>query len=529
MLIAKSKAPYAFLLGFFILLLAQPDFSLFFSLLASWIGYGLIFSGLIHLEKKRRFFVAVTFFALVQFTHLSWLLRDAYVGKWIYLVAIIICVGLGLQMGILSCFLKSPEKMTLLSSLAFASLWTIMEWSRLFFLSGFPFNPVGLAMSATDWGSQMAAVAGIYGMSFYVILTNLFFYRGKKRAFLVCAFLPFFWGIGVIGYHDYQNKKDPPKSLHALLVQSGLHPEEKHWLAKKPPLAPQKIWEQLFALIHPFFGQNIDLIVMSEGQVPYGFDQPIYTKEAIQKSFNNFWNYPITIEKKWGSNQEWAQGIVDLFDADLIIGLDDSSHQKNYNAAFLFAPGQLPKRYEKRVLLPMGEYIPFSFCKAIAKKHGIVDSYSPGTEAKALKGKRGDYGTLICMEENYGHLTRETRKKNAQVLVGISNDIWYPASRLPYVHFLHARLRAIECGIPFLRSCNSGVTCAIDSLGRVIKMARFASAKQKVTAECLLVEVPSEHFFTLYSLFGDHLIVSLCLFFLAFSSSSYLHKKISDY
>lgn len=522
------RTPYSFLLGFFILLLSQPDFSLFFSLLASWIGYGLIFSSLILLEKKRRFFVATTFFALVQLTHLSWMLRDAYVGKLIYLVVILLCFGLGLQMGILSFFLKSPEKMTFLSCLSFASLWTIMEWSRLLFLSGFPFNPVGLVMSATNWGSQMAALFGIYGMSFFVILTNLFFYRQKKRAFLMCAFLPFLWGGIAIKYHDYQNKQHPPEILRALLVQSGLRPEEKHWLRQEPPLSPQLIWEHLFSLIHPFFGQPIDLIVMSEGQVPYGFSQPIYSKLALQESFKIFWKEPIVIEKNWVGNQEWAQGVADIFDADFIIGLDDYSDNQAYNAAFLFTPGQEPKRYEKRVLLPMGEYIPFSFCKAIAKKYGITDSFIRGKEAKALRGKRADYGTIICMEEIYGHLTRETQKKNAQLLVGLSNDVWYPDSRLPYVHFLHARLRAIECGLPLLRSCNTGVTCGIDCLGRTIKMACFASAKQKISAECILVELPLAQSITLYSLFGDHLILILCLAFLTLSLGCSLRKKMEQ-
>lgn len=528
MLIVKNRfvhKPYSLLFGFFILLLAQPDFSPFFCFLASSIGYGFLFFSLTLLKKKKRFFIASFFFALIELTHLSWLLRDAYVGKWIYLVTVLLCIGLGLQMGIFSLFLRLPEKMTLASTLALASFWTLMEWSRLFVLSGFPFDPIGLSMSVTDWGSQMAAIAGIYGMSFWVILTNLFFYQQKKRAFFFCICCPFLWGQSVIAYYDFQNKQHPSQKIHALLVQSGLLPEEKHWLGKEPPLAPQIIWEQLFSLMQPFFGKQIDLIVMSEGQVPYGFRQAIYSKEEIQKSFQFFWKWPIALEANWVANEAWGQGIAELFDADVIIGLDDFVQTKSYNAAFLFAPGKIPQRYDKRILLPMGEYIPFSFCKRIAKKYGIVDSYSPGKEAKVLHGKKGDYGTLICMEENYGHLTHESRKKNAQLLVGLSNDVWYPDSRLPYVHFLHARLRAIECGIPLLRSCNTGVTCAVDPLGRTIKMAHFASSKQKITAEAILVEISLASIFTLYSLFGDYLILTLCGSFLVLFLGCCLRKK----
>ena len=51
-----------------------------------------------------------------------------------------------------------------------------MEWIRLFFLTGFPWNPIGLALTTNDYSVQIASFSGIYGLSFWIILTNIIFF-----------------------------------------------------------------------------------------------------------------------------------------------------------------------------------------------------------------------------------------------------------------------------------------------------------------------------------------------------------------
>jgi apolipoprotein N-acyltransferase len=69
-----------------------------------------------------------------------------------------------------------------------------------------------------------------------------------------------------------------------------------------------------------------------------------------------------------------------------------------------------------------------------------------------------------------------TQKDNAvrpQWIVNVTNDGWYGDSAGPRQHFAQTRLRAIEEGIPVIRSANTGISGVIDSYGRVVESADF--------------------------------------------------------
>ena len=112
---------------------------------------------------------------------------------------------------------------------------------------------------------------------------------------------------------------------------------------------------------------------------------------------------------------------------------------------------------------------------------------------------------------------RENKLKGAEFLINLTSDVWYPNSRLTQQHLDHARLRTTEGGLPLLRACNTGITCAIDSLGRTL--ASFGEEEWKQGA--LKVEVPLYHYKTPYTLYGDSLILG----FSALMTLIFLVKK----
>jgi apolipoprotein N-acyltransferase len=112
---------------------------------------------------------------------------------------------------------------------------------------------------------------------------------------------------------------------------------------------------------------------------------------------------------------------------------------------------------------------------------------------------------------------RVSRTKGASLFINLTNDNYYPFSRLPKQHFDHARLRTVENGVPLVRACNTGITAAIDSLGRVKGELEELDGNKKLQAGVLALSLPLYHYKTLYTYWGDGCLLAICFLSLAFS------------
>lgn len=509
-------------ISFLLVCLAQPDFSLLACILTSALGYALFWRGMLQLPRlSHRFFLATLWFAGIQAVHLSWFASDRYVGAPIFLFLPILWFSLGACFGAISLLITGTD-WSLRRLLGVAGLLTLIEWGRLFFFSGYSWNPAGLALSGSVVGMQMATIVGAFGLTFWVFVTNLLLLRwlyneGRSRFFswLTLALIPYAFGAGHLAYHLQRMQRHLEPPLNALLVQTAIAPEEKAPFAgeRDKVLSPTHQWRRILALLAPHRGKPVDLIVLSEAAVPYGTELPLYPVGAIASSFKEILDSSFLQgeekERRVG-NSYWARSLANYFHADVIIGLEELEGEHAYNAAFFYPPdSSYQARYAKRVLVPMGEYIPFQWCKKILSKYGIQDSFTAGSEATVFEGKRLPMGVSICYEETFGHLMRENQLKGARLLVNLTNDVWYPNSRLPSVHYLHGRLRAVEGGVPLLRSCNTGVTCAVDSLGRLVGALDCERQGVKCQPDALYVSVPTYTYKTLYTRTGDLPIIAI--------------------
>ncbi len=404
---------------------AQPDWSPFACLIASTCGYALFWLGCMQFKtKKGRFSVALLWFAIVSACHLNWFFADRYVGIYIYPFLALLLFGLGSQFALLTLFLKPDEK---ISIWGIGGGWVLCEWSRLYFFSGYTFDPVGLSLTATAPTMQMASLCGVYGMSFWVIVTNLLalrwltaFSKRKLMSWLVAATFPPLFGIAHLAFHLNQMEKDPTPPLPVLLVQSALTPEQKQQINGSRPYTPIEQWENVLEMLSVYADEKPKLIVFPEGFVPYGTAIPLYSVEQVTSSFAHFLHSNTLLpntQSSYVTNSYWAQGIANSLGSDVIIGLEDLSSTKTFNAAFLFrADSEEKSRYVKRILVPMGEYIPFDWCKKILSKYGILDSYTAGTEATIFNAARIPVGISICYEETFGNLMLENVKKGQKCI-----------------------------------------------------------------------------------------------------------------
>ena len=525
-----------FFLSFFIVGFGVVPWISWLGYISSFCGFSLFWWALsIVISKKKRFFISLLWFGCVEGIHLSWLSSTKYQSAYIFLVYFCVLIWLGLQFGFLTLLLPRKKTLSVLQILFLSSCWTLMEWGRMFVFSGFTWNPIGMAYANNLCSIQLASITGVYGLSFWMMLVNLlalrfFFLKEKKSLFLwlFWAIFPYFFGGAYLFFQEKNNAQK--ESLSIALVQTNLLPEEKEPLSGRldsfyPPLFQ---WQRIFSFLKAKNVSHIDLIILPETAVPFGAHQKVYPLYGVRQILEGVWGKdakkalpPLTHkdiengEKNFlVSNAYISQALANLFNADVVIGLDDKEKDNNYNAAFYFSPySDVSERYVKQILVPMGEYFPFSWCKKIAEKFGITGCFTPGKEGKVFQGKTS-FAVSICYEETYPYLMRREKQKGAQLFVNLTNDVWFPSSRLPRQHFEHGKIRAIENGVPLVRSCNTGITAAIDCFGRILKKLHDKKEKRDDIAGAIVVKLSLKNNFTLYSFWGETFLVSCSCFFI---------------
>lgn len=559
--LSRSWQILLFVFSFLIVGFGQPAWHVVPSLIAATIGYALFFRViLVHPSRKARFWLGTAWFMAVQLIQLQWTLAHPF--WYIYGVWMIASFLLGLQFGILCLFVTPPQLRRITRVAALAGFWTLIEWSRLFFLAGYTWNPAGLALSAHLYSLQAASLWGVYGLSFWVMFVNLLATRAwmyrfnwlKSAFFIVMAASPFVFGAFHLAVHRpalAQHQEETEDPYHIVLVQTAFPVEEAlgFWATKNMVLFVTDEWKQILNITVQHYGQDVDMIALPEFVVPFGTWTPVYPYASVKEAFISTFGAEVadklppltapfahfgqvgTGPHGWYvNNAYWLQALANIYNSDVLAGLEDVEQGEGqqrvlYSAAMHFQPQQATQemisqgyldfpvnRYEKRVLVPMGEYIPFSFLSSLANDYGIFGSFTHGKEAKLFPHAKVPFGVSICYEETFGDLMRECRLLGAEMIINITSDAWFPNSILPQQHFDHARLRSVESGIPLVRACNTGVTSGVDSLGQVIAVLGDNAHDQEWSADSIRFEVPTYTYDTLYSRVGDGLIVGLSIF-----------------
>ncbi len=166
---------FIFLVSLLIVGFGGPAWVPFLGVISAGVGFALFWVVLKGIcSSKVKFLISLLWFFGVQLICLSWMSATEYQGQYIFIVYFLLALALGLQFAWLSLYVPMQKKeFTFSKIMALAGFWTLLEWSRLFVMSGFPFNPIGLSLSSTLVGRQWGTLGGIYGMTFWVIFTNL--------------------------------------------------------------------------------------------------------------------------------------------------------------------------------------------------------------------------------------------------------------------------------------------------------------------------------------------------------------------
>jgi apolipoprotein N-acyltransferase len=159
----------------------------------------------------------------------------------------------------------------------------------------------------------------------------------------------------------------------------------------------------------------------------------------------------------------------------LLVGMpagDSSARGRYFNSVVQF--GANTGRYDKRHLVPFGEYLPFDrWLRPVLDFLRIpMSNFTPGADAQTLLNADGHVlGVSICYEDAFaGEIARALPA--AAILVNVSNDAWFGESIAPHQHLQIARMRALETGRNMLRATNTGISAIIDERGKIITRSK---------------------------------------------------------
>lgn len=340
------------------------------------------------------------------------------------------------------------------SVLAFPLALTLVELARGYVFTGFPWAMPGHVWIDTPV-SQLAAVVGPGGLTLFLLVLAVLPVAAKARP-MVALMLPLLLlgPVWVWGARSLDSDLPPNGGAVVRIVQPNAEQRLK-WDPDRARVFFQRLLD-LSAAPPAAEGARPDLIVWPETSVPYLLDTEGALLPAIAGA---------------------GQGAL------MAVGIQRAEAGRGWNSLALIGPaGDLRAVYDKHHLVPFGEYIPFGDLMwdwfgigAFASQLGAGYSAGEGPVLLDLGAGLGRALPLICYEAVFPQ-DLNAAPEGADWILQITNDAWFGTWTGPWQHLAQARLRAIEQGMPVLRSANTGVSAVIDARGRVVAQLGLGEA-----------------------------------------------------
>jgi apolipoprotein N-acyltransferase len=335
------------------------------------------------------------------------------------------------------------------SALVLALAWTATEIVRGILFGGFPWNLIGYAFAQSTAISQLAALTGIHGLSLLAVMLGAlpiaWLESGQRTAWRPIAagvaLALVIWTGGALRLADAV--AEPDAAVHLRLVQGNIAQQQK-W----EPEARARAFQRHLALSADG-PKAATHVIWPESATPYPLEQDPVARQMIAAIVPPA-GLLLTGGERFDLTSEPPRAWNSLF------AIDDT--------------GAIRARYDKHALVPFGEFLPL---RALLSRvglskltHGTIDFQAGvGRQTMALPGLP-PAGPLICYEAIFpGGVADPSNRPDW--LLNITNDAWFGRSSGPYQHFAMARMRAIEEGLPLVRSANTGISAVVDPWGRV--------------------------------------------------------------
>jgi len=370
-----------------------------------------------------------------------------------WVTVVLLSMFLSLYPGLATLAAWSGTRSKAARVLVLAAAWMLTEWLRGHLLSGFAWNPLGVAWLDAGGVGQLASLFGGLGLSGVMILAGGAVVLGLRRSRLSAA-LTFGAVCGVALLSGLAVPAAVPATgpmVH--LVQPDIGQQQKYAADLEARHFQRYLNLTRGALAAPE-NRAPAIVAWPESAIPYFLEEDAGARAALAALLK--------------------PGDLLLVGGEALIRDARGELTAATNSLFVVdAGGNLRGRYDKAHLVPLGEYVParsvMTLIGLARLTPGDIDFRAgPGPRTLALPGF-ADVGIQICYEMIFPAEVVDPAKRPAWLL-NISNDAWFGPSGPPQ-HMAQARLRAIEEGLPVARATPTGVTGMIDARGRIMAQA----------------------------------------------------------
>jgi apolipoprotein N-acyltransferase len=326
-------------------------------------------------------------------------------------------------------------------ALALAAALTLAEYARSHVFTGFPW-----ALQAYAWvETPVAQTASLYGphtLGLLTLIAALAVGVGRFGFVAALVMVGAGWGWGVAQMPEEATYRADGYTVR--VVQPNARQRDK-WLPEMQPVFFRRLLD--YSASDPAAAP--DLIIWPETAVPFLVDESAEARRAIS-------SVAAPARVALGTRR-----------------IDRSGAPNWRNSVAVIDPeGTVEAIYDKRHLVPFGEYVPFYEVLSrfgLGPLVGESGGFAPGggTAQIDIAGVPA-FVAQICYETIFPHEMPGLADRPEWILQ-VTNDAWFGATGGPYQHLAQARMRAIETGLPLIRSANTGVSAIIGPNGRVLQ------------------------------------------------------------
>ncbi len=402
---------------------------------------------------------------------------------------------------------------SLLSFTFLISFWMSYELLHLNWEITWPWLVLGNVFANNIILIQWYEYTGHLGGSVWVLVVNVLlflclknfnakpvFYKKTAIAFSIII-IPIVLSSLITVLHKTGNEPTGSLAAHALVIQPNLDPYTEKFSDTGNELSSGEQLNRMLRMAEEKITEQTAFVILPETALQGNLKEPELEQESLIKMVRDFVKlhpyaavitgadtYTATPSRETETaRQNREQGLFfDYYNTALKI--DTSSHLEIYH---------------KSRLVPGVEKLPYPKIFGGLVKLLQLDAQAGGLgsqkEASVFTHHNIKLAPLICYESIFGGYVQGFVKKDANVLICITNDGWWGNTDGYKQHLSYGRLRAIEFRKDFLQCANTGISAYINTRGEIISQTEWW--KQEV----LEIDFNANNTKTFYSEFGDYI------------------------